>query len=205
MPRGTPPTRKLVKAGVRDMLRDRGKPWLSWKTGTSYGYRDAWSVGSTPDYSAGVWVGRPDGTPLPGSMGADTALPLLRQILLAMPRHTPRELPPASVSKVDICWPLGRAAEDTPPELCARRGSALVLDGRVPPTLSAPGESPSWLPLVQIRVDPVTGQRLTLDCAPGSGTLLQRARWPSELGPWLDPALARTQTMPARRADCAAV
>ena len=200
--------RQVLSAGaayiVRDMLRDRGKPWLSWKTGTSYGYRDAWAVGSTPDYSAGVWVGRPDGTPLPGSMGADTALPLLRQILLAMPRHTPRELPPSSVSRVDICWPTGRAATDTPPELCARRGNALVLDGLVPPTLAAPGENPGWLPLVEIRVDPQSGRRLTLGCAPGSGTLMQRARWPAELGPWLDPALARTQTMPARRADCLA-
>jgi penicillin-binding protein 1C len=43
------------------------RPQLAWKTGTSYGFRDAWSVGVGPRYLIGVWIGRPDGTPVPGS------------------------------------------------------------------------------------------------------------------------------------------
>ncbi|MCF5950984.1 penicillin-binding protein 1C, partial [Xanthomonas perforans] len=42
------------------------RPGVAWKTGTSYGYRDAWAIGGTRRYTVGVWVGRPDGTPLPG-------------------------------------------------------------------------------------------------------------------------------------------
>lgn len=202
-----PAQRQLLSAGaayiVRHMLRERAQPFLSWKTGTSFGFRDAWAIGSTPDYTAGVWIGRPDGTPLPGAMGADTALPLLRQTLLSLPRRTPREQPPDGVTEVDICWPLGRAAQQTPAPLCARQRRALTLAGQVPPTLIAPGEAEGWMPLLELRVDPVTGQRLSLDCAPGEGTLRQIARWPRELAAWLTPALSQMQQLPPRRSDCA--
>lgn len=203
-----PTSRRLLSAGaayiVRDMLRERAHPFLSWKTGTSFGYRDAWAIGSTPDYVAGIWVGRPDGTPLPGAMGADTALPLLRQVLLSLPRRSPREMPPDSVSRTDICWPLGRASIDTPPAQCIKKRSALVLGGRVPPSLIAPGESSAWMPLLDLRLDPSTGQRLSLGCAPGQGTTRQIARWPQVLQAWLDPAMARSQNIPPRRSDCPA-
>lgn len=189
---------------VRHMLREQAHPVLSWKTGTSYGYRDAWAIGSTPDYSAGVWIGRPDGTPLPGSMGADTALPLLRQLLLSLPRRTPREQPPAEVSELDICWPMGRAARDTPTAHCLRRHRALVLAGRTPPTLAAPGELELRMPLLEYRFDPISGQRLSLGCAIGEGETRQVARWPQQLDAWLAPALLKAQQLPGRRPDCAA-
>ena len=199
--------RQLLSPGaayiVRHMLRERAHPFLSWKTGTSYGFRDAWAVGSTPDYSAGVWIGRPDGTPMPGAMGADTALPLLRQILLSLPRRSPREQPPAEVAEADICWPLGRAASDTPAAQCLRKRRALTLAGRTPPTLAAPGEAEGWMPLVTVRVDPATRQRLTLGCAPETGETRQIARWPRELDAWLAPALVQGQQLPPRRPDCA--
>lgn len=50
---------------------------IAFKTGTSYGFRDAWAVGYDGGYTIGVWVGRPDGTPLPGHFGNNTAAPLL--------------------------------------------------------------------------------------------------------------------------------
>ena len=53
---------------------------LAYKTGTSYGYRDAWSLGYDGRYVAGVWVGRPDGVPVPGLVGQDAALPLLKGV-----------------------------------------------------------------------------------------------------------------------------
>ncbi|STL86028.1 penicillin-binding protein 1C [Escherichia coli] len=37
---------------------------LAWKTGTSYGYRDAWAIGVNARYVIGIWTGRPDGTPV---------------------------------------------------------------------------------------------------------------------------------------------
>jgi penicillin-binding protein 1C len=41
---------------------------LAWKTGTSYGYRDAWAIGVNARYLIGIWTGRPDGTPVVGSL-----------------------------------------------------------------------------------------------------------------------------------------
>jgi penicillin-binding protein 1C len=50
---------------------------IAFKTGTSYGYRDAWSVGFDGRMTVGVWVGRPDGAPVPGLVGRTAAAPIL--------------------------------------------------------------------------------------------------------------------------------
>jgi penicillin-binding protein 1C len=57
----------------------RGAPRIAiaYKTGTSYGYRDAWAVGFDGRHVLGVWVGRPDAAPVPGLSGIETAAPLL--------------------------------------------------------------------------------------------------------------------------------
>lgn len=53
---------------------------LAWKTGTSYGYRDAWAIGVNARYLIGIWTGRPDGTPVVGQFGFASAVPLLNQV-----------------------------------------------------------------------------------------------------------------------------
>ena len=53
---------------------------IAWKTGTSYGFRDAWAVGVTPRYAVGVWVGNATGEGKPGLVGAQTAGPVLFDI-----------------------------------------------------------------------------------------------------------------------------
>src|SRR5580692_5832402 len=50
---------------------------IAFKTGTSYGYRDAWSVGFDGKHTIGIWVGRPDGAPVPGLIGREAAAPIL--------------------------------------------------------------------------------------------------------------------------------
>jgi penicillin-binding protein 1C len=50
---------------------------IAFKTGTSYGYRDAWSIGFDGRITIGVWVGRPDGAPVPGIVGRTAAAPIL--------------------------------------------------------------------------------------------------------------------------------
>ncbi len=50
---------------------------VAYKTGTSYGHRDAWAIGWDGQHVIGVWIGRPDGTPVPGAYGADAAAPIL--------------------------------------------------------------------------------------------------------------------------------
>lgn len=70
--RGTPPP-----PGVTDW-RSRG---VAFKTGTSYGQRDAWAAGATPGWTVVAWAGRPDGTASPGITGRETAAPLMARLL----------------------------------------------------------------------------------------------------------------------------
>lgn len=54
---------------------------IAWKTGTSFGYRDAWAVGITPKYTIGVWVGNADGEGRPGVIGLHASAPILFDVL----------------------------------------------------------------------------------------------------------------------------
>jgi penicillin-binding protein 1C len=67
---------------------------IAFKTGTSYGYRDAWSVGFDGRFTIGVWVGRPDGAPVPGLLGRTAAAPILFDAF-ARTGKIPLALPPA--------------------------------------------------------------------------------------------------------------
>jgi len=85
---------------------------LAWKTGTSYGHRDAWALGWDGALVAGVWMGRADGTPVPGAFGGTLAAPLLVEVLAhAAPRPAPLPPPPAAaltVSTAELPPPLQR-------------------------------------------------------------------------------------------------
>ena len=71
---------------------------LAYKTGTSYGHRDAWAVGFDGRHVVTVWMGRPDGTPVPGAFGADVAAPVLFEVFSRVkPELSPLPTPPASV------------------------------------------------------------------------------------------------------------
>lgn len=74
-----PPASWLASANRRQASR------IAYKTGTSYGYRDAWAIGYTHDYTIGIWVGRPDGSFSGGRMGRDAAAPLLFEAFDQLP------------------------------------------------------------------------------------------------------------------------
>lgn len=71
---------------VEDILAGTPRPvgvtgtGIAFKTGTSYGYRDSWSVGFDGRHVVGIWVGRPDGSPVPGQMGIKTAAPVMFEV-----------------------------------------------------------------------------------------------------------------------------
>ena len=98
------PTMRLMEPAaawyVGDVLRDAPPPpnalggRIAFKTGTSYGYRDAWAVGFDGKYTIGVWVGRPDGAPVTGLLGRTAAAPILFDAF-ARATQTPKSLPPA--------------------------------------------------------------------------------------------------------------
>ena len=181
---------------VREILENGGRPdapfregtsRVAWKTGTSFGFRDAWAVGVTDRYTVGVWVGRPDGTPNPGHFGANTSAPLVRDLLAAFGDTTmrPRSVPP-EVRALDICWPLGLAAASTAPEHCRVRRAAWTLGGTAPPTLPDRINSASLLSTAWVDTD--TSLRLRPGCTAGSDAhLVARpyARWPTLLEPWV--------------------
>ncbi|MBI1341002.1 penicillin-binding protein 1C [bacterium] len=66
-----------------------GAPNIAFKTGTSYGYRDAWAAGVSRAFTVVVWVGRADGAPRPGITGRDVALPILFEAFDAAERVRP--------------------------------------------------------------------------------------------------------------------
>ena len=126
--RRTPPADAAVAAPVldpvaawyvTDILRDvppplNGSPGrIAYKTGTSYGYRDAWAIGYDGKTVIGVWVGRPDGAPVPGIAGITAAAPILFEAFdrLATPAAPFRPAP-------------ARRAVRRPMPSCRRRSSA---------------------------------------------------------------------------------
>lgn len=184
------PVARLVDAGA---AQRRG---LAWKTGTSFGFRDAWAVGVSDRLTVGVWVGRPDGTPNPGFFGANVAAPLLVDVFAALdpPPTTPAvRQPPPGVSAVRICWPLGTRADSQPPALCHQERTAWALQGTVPPTFSdrlRPGGA-HYTDLREVG----SGARVRADCARGPTQTVDMARWPALLEPWLD-AHTHSQALP---------
>ena len=152
---GAPAPPGMTPAEIRQGRR------LAFKTGTSYGFRDAWAIGYDRDVTIAVWAGRPDGTSVPGSSGRLAAAPVLFKItdLLPIPALSATPAPPQGA--------LITARRDLPPGL--RRLAPEPLDnGRKanpagPKILYPPdGSVVAW-----------TGQELPLEASDGNGPL----RW----------------------------
>lgn len=112
--------------------RRTGNRQIAFKTGTSYGFRDAWAAGYSAAYTVVIWVGQPDGTPRPGAFGRETALPILLKMFDRLPGElAARPRPPADTQLV------ARNA-DLPPALRRFRGQA----GRMTAATAAPLRPP---------------------------------------------------------------
>ncbi|WP_318345274.1 penicillin-binding protein 1C [Flagellimonas baculiformis] len=88
---------------------DSSQP-IAWKTGTSFGFKDAWAVGVTPKYAIGVWAGNADGEGRPGLTGITAAAPLLFDVLDALPQSGWFQEPFDDLVEVDICSQSGYRA-----------------------------------------------------------------------------------------------
>ena len=76
---------------------------IAWKTGTSYGFRDAWAVGVTPRYAVGLWVGNATGEGKPGLVGAQTAGPVLFDIFNLLPSSSWFTRPAGIFVEAEVC------------------------------------------------------------------------------------------------------
>ncbi len=83
---------------------------VAWKTGTSYGFRDAWAIGVTPRFAVGVWVGNADGEGRPGLRGSEAAAPILFELFDSLPRGGWFERPDFALAEVTVCSRSGSRA-----------------------------------------------------------------------------------------------
>lgn len=90
-------------------------PNLAWKTGTSFGFRDGWAVGTTPGYVVGVWTGNADGEGRPGLTGTSAAAPILFDIVSMMGSERWFSRPSEDMTMIRVCSRSGfRAGFDCP-------------------------------------------------------------------------------------------
>lgn len=130
---------------VMDMLRQNPRPDngaltsqpshlpIYWKTGTSWGFRDAWTAGIVGPYVLIVWIGNFDGSGNPAFIGVEAAAPLFFRIVDALRAHNPQlsepiRSTPANVKKVEVCL----ASGDLPNAWCPQRGFSWFIPGKSP-------------------------------------------------------------------------
>ena len=121
---------RLVAEILTQPLPGGGPNGIAWKTGTSWGGRDAWAFGFDKRHVVAVWIGRPDGTPVPGATGRGLAIPMLAQVFDMLPA-APRAAPPPIAMTAPAQAPSGLRLLFPPPEA--------VLSGDGPVTLRAMG------------------------------------------------------------------
>lgn len=109
---------------------------VAFKTGTSYGYRDAWAIGFSDHYTVGVWAGRADGSTRPGRFGRNESAPVMLKIFDVLPPEDPS----ADAPPVDVI--AAATARDLPPGLQRFQRLAAPVQGIVravpPPTIAFP-------------------------------------------------------------------
>lgn len=129
---------------VLDMLRQNPRPDdallvqptalpVYWKTGTSWGFRDAWTAGVFGPYVLIVWIGNFDGSNNPAFIGVDAAAPLFFQIFDAIRAATPNlyepvQAMPAGLAQIEVCL----ASGDLPNAWCPRKAKTWFIPGKSP-------------------------------------------------------------------------
>jgi penicillin-binding protein 1C len=168
-------------------------PKVAWKTGTSYGHKDAWSIGYSPRFTVGVWVGNFEGTGAPGLVGAEAAAPLLFAIFNGLTQSLDKRwfTRPDVVRERDVCAVSGMI----PTAHCPAVKKEYYI----------PGKSPH-LPCTvhrQYTIDKKTGERLCSRCRPGREYSLKVFEvWPPEIATWMERNGMSVDRIPAHFHGC---
>jgi penicillin-binding protein 1C len=103
---------EVARPGIEGQWRQFvGTRKVGWKTGTSFGFRDGWAIGTTPRYTVGVWVGNASGEGRPGLTGFTAAAPLLFQIFNQLEETEWFEPPIQQLRRVEVCRDDGYLAD----------------------------------------------------------------------------------------------
>jgi len=171
----------------------RQLPSLRWKTGTSYGHRDAWAAGYGERYVAVVWLGNLDGSASSHLVGGAVAAPLLFDLLEALGDRGPaQEEPPADLVPVQVCSLSGQPAGPH----CPHAQEALAPRGHVP-TQSCPLHQ-------ELEVDLASGEQVGPGCRQGRRIRRElHLVWPAALRRWQAERLGASDELPPLAAGCA--
>jgi len=171
-------------------------PAIHWKTGTSYGFRDAWAAGSGPAYTAVVWTGNPDNKSSADLVGSEAAGPLLFDVLEGVGGHAPavQAPPPGDLTSVWVCAYSGHLAGPACPERVAARAPIHAV-----PTAPCPYHQ-------AYDVDQATGHAVVPGCRK-PGHRYERQAFivlPSAVAAWLTGRHRGVPAPPVFDDDCAA-
>jgi penicillin-binding protein 1C len=167
---------------------------VHWKTGTSFGHRDAWAAGSGPAATAVVWIGNVDGTGARHLVGGEVAAPLLFDLLEGVADRAappPPRPPPPDLAPVEVCALSGRL----PTPACPHRAVVPALRSSVP--------SERCRLHRQVDVELATGLALAPGCR--DGRRLERRTfvdWPPSVRRWLRAADRALPAPPALAPGC---
>ncbi|MEM7585655.1 MAG: penicillin-binding protein 1C [Acidobacteriota bacterium] len=169
-------------------------PSIHWKTGTSYGHRDAWAAGSGPAHTAVVWLGNFDNRPSVDLVGAEAAGPLLFDVLEGVAdrsRPAISDRPSHDLKRVEVCGYSGYL----PTAACEQRRQAWALRQRVP-TTRCPYH-------VAIDVELATGLALNPSCRAGRPYETRNyVVWPASIRRWLSTGHRWLPNPPALAEGC---
>ncbi|MCB0218800.1 MAG: penicillin-binding protein 1C [Chrysiogenetes bacterium] len=169
-------------------------PSIHWKTGTSFGHRDAWASGSGPRYTAVVWLGNFDNSPSNRLVGADAAGPILFDLLEGLASAedaSHRDLPPADLRPVRLCAYSGYV----PTDACPHAMEALAR-GESVPSKPCPFHT-------RREIDLETGHALGPLCMEGRRHAPQTfLRWPANVRRWLKDRYRTLPEPPSFAPEC---
>ncbi|MDY7225571.1 penicillin-binding protein 1C [Hyalangium rubrum] len=169
---------------------------VHWKTGTSFGHRDAWAAGSGPRHTAVVWLGNFDSSPSVHLVGADAAGPILFDLLEAVgPRGKASEsedsVPPSDLARVEVCAYSGHL----PTDACSDRREVFARRSAVP-TQPCPYHQ-------KVEVDARTGLAVSPVCRAGREVEERMyLTWPASIRRWLTEQHRSLPTPPAYAPGC---
>ncbi len=179
---------------------------IAYKTGTSYGGRDAWVLASNAQFTIGIWLGQPDGSFVDKNTGRNSAVPLLRKVLTLLPiKWDKNPEQPLNVVLSTICWPLGTKLSLQKKEYCHKKYHTYLLEDNAPPTLKDILSTKYSSGLTTVLLDAKTQKRVLPTCLPENVIQKQYALWPRVLEPWLAKPLRREKILPKFSKNCHAL